>query len=226
MVDKTEDFDANDSEKPKAARRRRKRKASSSRPVVFVLDDDAGEVQAIQAVLESQGFLCTTYTQPRECLEGVRLKDCDAVLCDLVMPEMDGNQFLMHVKELRPDLPVIVITGYGNIPVAITAMKNGAANFIEKPFDAELIVKAVRSALGDVDKTWSTVPVRLSKMEKLVLRHVLRGNGNRHIAQKIGKSVRTIEDHRSHLMRKMGVDNIVDLVKRSIAVGLDDTRTD
>jgi two-component system, LuxR family, response regulator FixJ len=201
----------------------RKKKASARLPKVYVLDDDAGEVEAIRAVLEGEKFVCSTFTRPQDCIAGIKENGCDALLCDLVMPEMDGNQVLAEVKGMRPDLPVIVITGHGNIPVAVTAMRNGAANFIEKPFDGAALVQSIRVAMSEANKNWSGVPVKLSKRERLVLKHILKGNGNRHIALKLGKSIRTVEDHRSHLMKKMGVDNIVDLVKRSIALGLDDT---
>jgi two-component system, LuxR family, response regulator FixJ len=207
---------------PRPSRGRGRKPAAKARRV-FVLDDDRGEVEAIRGVLEGEKFLCRTFTQPRECVDNLKGLDCDVLVCDLAMPEMDGHQVLAEAKSLRPDLPVIVVTGHGNIAHAVSAMKNGAANFIEKPFDKATLVDSINSALSEVDRGWLRSPVKLSKMEKLVLKHILNGNGNRHIALKIGKSVRTVEDHRSHLMRKMKVDNVVDLVKRSIALGLADT---
>jgi two-component system, LuxR family, response regulator FixJ len=203
-----------------ALRRARARRAIPKRRSVFILDDDAGEVEAVRAVLEADKFNCTTFTNPRQCLDGLRKENCDALVCDLVMPDVDGLHVLAESKSIRPSLPVIVITGHGNIAVAVTAMKNGAAHFIEKPFDRAVIVEAVNDAMASVERSWSATPVKLSKMEKIVLKHVLQGNGNKHIALMIGRSVRTVEDHRSHLMKKMGVENIVELVKRSISLGL------
>jgi two-component system response regulator FixJ len=187
---------------------------------VVVLDDDEAEVAAIRAVLEGDGYACTAYTDPAQCVDDLRRLDCDVLLCDLVMPGMDGLQVLSQAREVRPGLPVIVVTGHGNIAVAVTAMKNGAASFIEKPFDKAVLLDSVKDALSRVEREWSAAPVELSRMEKIVLKHIIEGNGNKHIAHMIGRSVRTVEDHRSHIMRKLEASNVVDLVRRCIALGL------
>jgi two-component system, LuxR family, response regulator FixJ len=201
-------------------RKPRDRKGAIRCPNVCILDDHKEEVDAIQAILAEEKFVCTTFTHPRDCIEHVKKVGCDILLCDLRMPEMDGQEVLMETRSIRPDLPVVMITGYGTINNAVTATKSGAVDFIEKPFDKDVLIKAIRDALRD-SRPFAELPVKLSSKELLILRHVLRGNGNRHIAQKIGKSVRTVEDHRRNLMKKMGVDNLVDLVKRAIALGFD-----
>jgi two-component system, LuxR family, response regulator FixJ len=209
-------------------RRRGRKKASpgvTTKKVVksrwiFVLDDSDAEVAAISAVLEAEGMFCKTFTNPKECIDSLRSCACDVLVTDLKMPEMDGMDVLIEARKICPGLPVVVITGYGNISLAVVAMKNGATNFIEKPFDATALLDSIKSAMDDAQRVWSSTNTELSAMEQLVLKHILQGNGNRHIALMTGKSVRTIEDQRGHLMRKLGVVNVVDLVKRCIALGL------
>jgi len=198
----------------------RKLRAAASMRNVFVLDDDAAEAEAIRTLLGGQKFLCTAYTDPKQCLDDLRTRMCDILLCDLIMPEMDGMEVLTQAREIRPGLPVIMVTGHGNVAAAVTAVKKGASHFIEKPFDGQVLLDAISDALSDADREWSEVAVELSKMEKVILKHIIQGHGNKHIAFMIGRSVRTVEDHRSHLMKKLGVDNVVDLVKRCIAMKL------
>ncbi|HSV27183.1 MAG TPA: response regulator [Sedimentisphaerales bacterium] len=187
---------------------------------VFVLDDDEAEVTAVKAALEGDGFACTTFTDPRRCVDELRSNPCDVLVCDLVMPHADGLQVLSQAREAHPGLPVIVVTGHGNIAIAVTAMKKGACDFIEKPFDRAALTESINNALNYSRREWATATVELSKMERTILRHILRGNGNKRIAQMIGRSVRTVEDHRSHIMKKMGVSNVVELVRRCIDMDL------
>jgi two-component system response regulator FixJ len=201
-------------------RRKRGKGMTNSKKNVFVLDDDDGEVQAIKAVLEAERFSCRTFTSPVQCLEDLLKSNCDVLVSDLVMPEMDGLLVLVEARKIRPRLPVVVITGHGNIAVAVTAMKQGATNFIEKPFDRTALLDSINSAMGEADREWAAAHVELSKREKVILKHIIQGNGNKHIAMMIGKSVRTVEDQRSSVMRKLGVVNVVDLIKRCIALGL------
>jgi two-component system, LuxR family, response regulator FixJ len=200
---------------------RTKRKNDMPRPPsVFVLDDDGAEVEAMSNVLVAEGFACDGFTVPQQCLESVKVHECDVLITDLLMPGHDGIEVLCEAICILPELPVIVVTGHGNIPLAVVAMKKGAKDFIEKPVDKDALLRSVRGALGDVEKKWSAAKVQLSRTERVVLKHVLQGNGNKHIAFMMGRSIRTIEDHRSHLMKKLNAENVVDLVRRSIELGL------
>jgi two-component system response regulator FixJ len=189
-------------------------------PLVFVLDDSSSEVAAINAVLEGEGMFCKTFTSPQECIDCLRTCACDVLVTDLKMPEMDGMDVLIEALKICPDLPVVVITGYGNISMAVVAMKNGAKNFIEKPFDRMTLLDSINSAMKEAQRQWSAVPVDLTKTEKTVLKHIIHGNANRDIALAIGKSVRTVEDHRGRVMKKLGATKMTDLIKRCIALGL------
>jgi two-component system, LuxR family, response regulator FixJ len=209
-------------------------------PEVFVLDGNRAETKVMQLALEREGIQCKAFTHARECLDSLLKCACDILVVDLAMQDVGGVQVVVEATSIRPGLPVVVITDHGDRERAALAMKKGAVDFVERHPDGAVTVGHVKSATTpstqsegeDIDsigelvakrnsmaggkRKWSTTPAKLSTMEKVVLKHILNGNGNRHIAMEIGKSVRTVEDHRSHLMRKMGVDNIVDLVKRCI----------
>jgi two-component system, LuxR family, response regulator TtrR len=189
--------------------------------MVFVLDDDLSQVDTIRDFLESVDFTCKTFTEPRKCIDSIAKGGCDVLLCDLSMPEMDGHQVFSEVHSKRPGLPIVIITGYGTVPIAVSAMKKGLFNFIEKPFDGDSLVEIINAAIRQSRKASTTTEVKLSKREKAVLRLILRGMGNKGIAGKLEISVRTVEDHRGHLMQKLGASNLVDLVKRAIELGFD-----
>jgi len=136
------------------------------------------------------------------------------------MPEMDGIKLLAKVKGMMPSLPVLVITGYGDVPAAVKAMNNGALDFIEKPLDRESFLSSVESALKRSARPHLPVAKVLTKTEMRILRQLLDGKSTKEIARLQHRSVRTIEDHRHHIMHKLGVDNLVDLVKQAAVVRL------
>ncbi len=136
------------------------------------------------------------------------------------MPEMDGIELLAKAKRLAPWMPILVITGYGDIPTAVTAIKAGAVDFIEKPLDRKSFLWKVKSILqqNTFDDSYKGKP--LTESEMIVLKLVITGKSNKEIAYLLHRSVRTIEVHRSHLMRKLDVDSVVNLVKRAAMMGL------
>ncbi len=129
-------------------------------------------------------------------------------------------ELLTKAKCIIPSLPVLVITGYGDIPMAVRALKAGASDFIEKPLERRPFLSAVKSMLKRSTQTHPLVGKVLSKTEMKVLRLILDGKSNKEMANLRHRSVRTIEDHRSRIMRKLGVDNLVDLVKQTAVVKL------
>jgi two-component system response regulator FixJ len=145
------------------------------------------------------------------------------------MPEMTGIELLRRVREVRPDLPVIVITGHGDVPLAVEAMKLGAADFIEKPFDDELLISSVRSALNqgaDSAKRKAAVAdlqariAALSNRERQVLEGLVAGKANKVIAFDLGISPRTVEIYRANLMTKMAANSLSDLVRMAMMTGM------
>jgi len=147
---------------------------------------------------------------------------CDLLITDVKMPEMDGIELLIEAKRIIPSLSVLVITGYGDIPMAIRALKAGASDFIEKPLDRQSFLLVVESILKRTTLAEPVVGKLLTRTEMKVLRLILDGKSNKKIARLLHRSVRTIEDHRSHIFHKFGVDNLVDLVKRAAEMGLVD----
>jgi two-component system response regulator FixJ len=135
------------------------------------------------------------------------------------MPGMNGIELLHRAKKIAPWVPVIVMTSYADIPIAVQALKEGAFDFIEKPFEVDRFLHVVDYALKESQLNDSTVGKPLTKTEKIVLRLILDGMSNKGIAYALKRSERTIEVHRSHIMRKLNVDNIVDLVKRASLLG-------
>ncbi len=135
---------------------------------------------------------------------------------------MDGLTLLTKAKRIAPWVSVMVITGYGDIPMAVRALKLGAVDFVEKPLDRDVFLNKVKSVLNENNFSDSSVGRALTKTEKKVLKLILDGMGNKGIAYKLGRALRTVELHRSHIMHKFGVDNVVDLVKKAAPMNLSD----
>jgi len=189
---------------------------------IFFIDDEPIIREVIRETLEGLGFNVSSFGSPTECLAQLRSQECDLLITDLKMPEKDGIDLLNDIKHLAPWVPVLIITGYGDIPTAVKAMKSGAVDFIEKPLDKANFVQKIRSVFQrnvTIDSE-SGDPLTLS--EKNILQLVIDGKSNTEIADLLHRSVRTIETHRTHLMRKLGVNNLVDLVRRVTSMGLVD----
>jgi len=133
---------------------------------------------------------------------------------------MDGIELLTEAKCIIPLLPVLVITGYGNIPMAVRVMKAGASDFIEKPLDREGFLSTVKSLLKPNISDKPSVRKPLTNTELKVLYLILEGKNNKEIAQLRHRSVRTIEDQRYTIMSKLGADNLIELVKKAATMGL------
>jgi len=136
------------------------------------------------------------------------------------MPGMDGLELLRRVKQRALALPVIVMTGHGDIPLAVQAMREGAVDFIEKPFDDERLLNAVKSSMAQAPKIESATNVdleKLSERERQVLDGVLAGKQNKVIAHDLGLSPRTVEVYRANVMTKMNADSLPELVRKVLA---------
>lgn len=187
---------------------------------IFFVDDELKICKVVCETIEQFGMEVSYFASAADCLEQLHSITCDLLITDVKMPDMDGMELLTKAKQIAPWLPVLVITGYGDIPMAITAVKAGAVDFIEKPLDKKSFLRKIKSILKQSTPTDSFVGKPLTNSEMKVLKLVLDGKSNKEIAYLLHRSVRTIEVHRSHLMHKLGVDNLVDLVKRSTIMGL------
>jgi len=189
---------------------------------IFFVDDEPKVCKAVGRTLEQLGSKVSCFTCAADCLEQLRSQTCDLLITDVKMPEMDGIELLTEAKRIVPWLQVLVITGYGDIPMAVRALKAGASNFIEKPLDRQSFLSIVESLLKR--NAWGDplLGKLLTKTEMKVLRFILDGKSNKEIARLRHRSIRTIEDQRSCIFRKFGVDNLVDLTKRAAEMGLID----
>lgn len=187
---------------------------------LFIIDDDPCICDLVSLTLEGMGYKCSCFEDADSCLERLAVDKCDLVLTDVRMPEKGGIELLVEVKRSLPWLPVLMMTSYADIPMSVEAVKAGAFNFIEKPLDGQMLLDAVETALRESDLTNILRGKLLTKTEAVILNLILQGRSNRGIAHILHRSVRTIEDHRNHIMRKLDVDNVVDLVKRATALGM------
>jgi len=189
---------------------------------IFIVD---GERQVFQAVGEALGSLdaqVTRFARAGKCLERLRAQRCDLLIIELETPNIDGVELLKEVKQSAPWLPVLVMSGHADVSTAVDAVKAGAEDVIEEPFDRNDFLQKVKSILEDGAANNNYLGKPLTQAEIRVLRLVIAGKTNKEIAYLLNRSIRTVEVHREHFMRKLGVDNLVDLVKRVVAMNMVD----
>ena len=187
--------------------------------IVFV--DDKPKVRtAVRKTLERIGADVHCFACAEDCLARLDSLSCDLLITDVMMPGMNGVELLIEVRKQRPSLPVLVVTGFGDVPMAVRAMKAGAADFIEKPLDREAFLRTVANLLNASPVHRAVVSHHLTPVEMSTLHLLLEGKNNREIAASLHRSPRTVEVHRSHVMKKMKVGNVVELVRRAAEVGL------
>ena len=189
---------------------------------IFVLDDEPIVHEVIKETLENSNYKVTCFGDPVKCLTRLRSIKCDLLITDLKMPNKDGIEVSNEVQRLAPWIPVLMITGYGDIQNAVKAMKAGAIDFIEKPLNKKTFLQKIKSILKENACTRPELGIALTRTEKKVLQLVINGMNNNEIADLIHRSVRTIEVHRTHIMHKLGVNDVVSLVKRVALMGLVD----
>jgi FixJ family two-component response regulator len=191
--------------------------------IVFVDDDDDVRA-AVRKMLESVEANVRCFGSAEECLAHADILRCDLLITDVILPEKTGIELLIEVKKQRPSLPILVVTGLGDVPMAIQAMKAGAADFIEKPLDRETFPGTVLNLLEGNAKRGTPVDYHLTKTEMRILNLILEGTSTLQIAATLYRSPRTIEVHRRHILHKMGASNIVQLVRQAAGLGLFDMR--
>lgn len=197
-----------------------------SSQVVHVIDDDIDVRQSLAFLLSTAGLAVRLHDSATAFLQLLPDIQEGCVVTDIRMPGMDGLQLQKRLAELRPRLPVIVMTGHGDVPLAVQAMKAGAVDFIEKPFDDEVLLSAIRAALArhardsEHESRISAINARLallSEREREVLKGLVDGKPNKVIAYDLGISARTVEVYRANLMTKMQADSLPGLVRMVLA---------
>ena len=189
---------------------------------VYIVDDDNAVRSALKLLFRTAQLDVEAFSSADAFLEDADLTQRCCVLLDIRMPGMTGTA--LHEELLRRSLrvPVIFITGHGDIPMAVDAMKKGAFDFIEKPFDDERLLSQVRAALetfdaGEPERAEPGVPLELlSSRQREVLQRVLDGKPSRQIAEELAISVKTVEFHRARIMQKLGVKTAAELFRRCL----------
>ena len=189
---------------------------------VFVVDDDVSVCVALSRVIRAAGLHVETFGTAAECLNADRLKDADCLVLDVHLPDLSGLDLQAHLTELGLELPIVFITGRGDIPMSVRAMKGGALEFLTKPFDNRQLLDAIEQGIARCRSTKQheeeLLGLRLryeslTPRERQVFALVVQGLLNKQIAGELGTAEKTVKIHRSHVMRKMGAASLPDLVR-------------
>jgi two-component system response regulator FixJ len=195
--------------------------------IVHVVDDEAEVCNAVAMLLRSVGLQSRTYGSAQAFLEGYRPGTPGCIVLDVRLPGMSGLELQERLQQSGITLPVIVMTGHGDIQMAVRAMRAGALDFVEKPFNDQTLLDRVHEGVArsmqshDADGERAQVQSRynsLSEREREILKHVVDGRPNKLIADELGLSTRTVESHRAHIIEKMQASSLSHLVRMAVMV--------
>jgi two-component system response regulator FixJ len=195
---------------------------TSTAPTVNVVDDDDGMRRALDTLLSTVGYKTAVFSRPSEFLANFKVDSPGCLVLDIRMPDMSGLELQQHLNRIGSMLPVIFITGHGDVPMAVQAMKEGAFEFVQKPFRDQDLLDRINHALKQDAENRNTVARRtevlrrlesLTPRERQVMDLVVEGAANKVIAIDLDLSERTVEIHRAKVMEKMGARSVAHLVK-------------
>ena len=201
---------------------------SDASPVVFVVDDDVSVRESLEPLIRDAGWHTETFGSAQEFLSRPRVLVPSCLVLDMAMPGLNGLELQKHVAADRSDMPIIFITGHGDVPTTVQAMKAGAVEFLTKPFSDDALLSAIR---GAVQRSEAALRIRaevealqerhatLSRREREVMGLVVRGLLNKQVAFELGISEITVKAHRGQVMRKMQAKSFADLVNIAARLG-------
>lgn len=191
--------------------------------IVYIIDDEPEMCRSIELLLAIEGFQTRSFFSAEAFVEQMPHLPVGIILSDIAMMEMSGLELLQALPSLDRTDPVILITGHGDIPLAVMAIKSGAADFIEKPFEAARLLESVNTVHDVVmrSSTREQCMTSLSRRERQVLKHIVRGLTAKQTAIELEISPRTVETYRQHLMEKTGATSLSQLVRFGIEVHID-----
>ncbi len=200
---------------------------------VFVVDDDVSVRKSVARLIESMGLKVETFASAREYLKQDPCEGPACLVLDVRMPEMSGLDLQDELTSAGLSMPIIFITGHGNVPMSVKAVKAGAVDFIEKPFDDQTLLNAINEAIkrdrkskldqAEINEIQKRVD-SLTKREKEVFALVVQGLLNKQIAFELGTSEKTVKVHRGRVMGKMQAESLADLVRTAERIGIDKTK--
>jgi FixJ family two-component response regulator len=200
---------------------------SNVTPVVFVVDDDVSVREAVEALIETAGWRTKTFATALDFLNSCRDTSPGCLVLDVSLPGLSGLDLQQRLGDRR-DLPIIFVTGHGDIPMSVQAMKAGAVEFLTKPFSDDILIAAIRRAIESSSTALERESERerlrrgyasLSPRERQVMMLVVAGRMNKQVGSELGISEITVKAHRGQVMRKMSADSLADLVR--MAANLD-----
>ena len=206
------------------------RGAEVSGELIFVVDDDAAVRASLQALLETEGYRTGQFESGVAFLDSVESSSGACVLLDVKMPGLDGLEVQRRLNHRGVPLPVIILTGHGDVAMAVRAMRAGAADFLEKPVSRERMLASIARAIGSRrndrrdQQERSDIGTRLGALttrERQVLEQLVMGRTNKVAAHELGISSRTVEVYRRNVMAKMGADSLSHLVRMTLVAGID-----
>lgn len=206
-----------------------------SERIVYLVDDDEAIRRSAGFMLKTSGFLVRSFPSGVELLKDAKELEPGCILLDIRMPGMDGLQVQQALRDRGIGFPVIVMTGHGDVGVAVQAMKGGAVDFIEKPFEKAVLLSAMDEGFARIEQSGRSraraeeARVRLqalTRREHDVLEGLVRGHPNKTIAYDLEISPRTVEIHRANLMSKLEVSSLSEALRIAFAAGLDDPARD
>lgn len=200
---------------------------------VYLVDDEPGMVKSLTRLLKAEGFTVHGFTSANEFLESYRAEELSCLVLDVAMPELNGLELQQRLTQAGILLPIVFLTGRGDIPMSVQAIKAGAVDFLTKPVNDADLLSAVRAAMQrageqrDLIAEVASLQQRYSLLtprQREVMEHVVAGRLNKQIAADLGTGEQTIKVHRAQVMQKMNVESVADLVRAAERLGLGNIR--
>jgi len=197
-----------------------------SNSTVFIVDDDEAVRDSLRWLLEANGYKVRTFVSAETFLTDYDPNQVGVLICDVRMPGMSGLELQEQLLARKAPLPIVFITGHGDVPMAVTTMKKGAIDFLEKPFNEgdlrEIVARMLeqanqRASKFQAQRDHEAMLARLTAREQQVLERIVAGRLNKQIADDLGISIKTVEAHRANIMEKLEVTTVADLMKVALA---------
>ena len=198
-----------------------------SESVVYIVDDDKAIRDSLSLLMKSIGFESRAYESAESFLNGADFTIPGCLIADIRMQGMSGLELQQVLNDKSIDMPVIIITGHGDVPMAVQAMQAGAVDFLEKPYDNDVLVSRIKQCLSEVTKSQDKMRIvaeaktrisRLTPREREVMNLLVEGKHNKVIAKELSISVRTAEAHRAKVMKKLNADSLSDVVRLAMVM--------